>query len=423
MDKSPTVIIVGGGTSGLMAAAHAGLQGANVLVLEKNPKLGRKLLLSGGGRCNVTNRTTTSELIRHIPGNGKFLHSALSQFNQEDIIEFFESRGVMLKEEDHGRMFPVSDSARTILNTLIETCQSLNVTFQTRTTVTQILWDQDNHCVTGVKLNDGTILNASSIILSVGGCAYPRTGSTGDGYPWVEEMGHTITPLYPTEAPLLSHDSWIQSNELKGVSLRDVKVSLLDHNKNNIVSHQMDMIFTHFGYSGPAILRCSGHVNQWLSAQSHKQNTAHLCIDCIPNISSEQLHQLAESQRNKQLLTLLKHWIPERFAQTVLSCVELSPTMSYKQLTHSQQAALWSYIKHFPITSYGSMPIDKGFVTGGGVCTKEVNPTTMSSKLISGLYFCGEFLDINGYTGGYNITAAFVTGAVAGQHSAWNAFS
>ncbi|MBK0348053.1 NAD(P)/FAD-dependent oxidoreductase [Aerococcaceae bacterium zg-ZJ1578] len=420
MEEKYQVIVVGGGTSGLMAAIHAAKQGASVLVLEKNPKLGRKLLLSGGGRCNVTNRTTRERLIAHIPGNGKFLYSALNQFDQEDIVAFFQENGVALKEEDHGRMFPVTDSARTILETLLKVCAENGVEIVTNEPVDKLFFDRENQKVLGVLTQSGKKIEANGIILAVGGRAYPRTGATGDGYAWAKAAGHTIERLYPTESPLLSEDKWIMDKSLRGVSLRDVGVSVLDSNNKVITYHQMDMIFTHFGYSGPAILRCSGHVNQWLHQE--QQSVAQLQIDLVPALSRQELEAHAESQRDKQIITILKQWMPERMAQVVIQQASLEDTLAYKQLVHAQVDVLWQLVKGFSITSTGSQPIEKGFVTGGGVSTKEVNPATMESKRMSGLYFCGELLDINGYTGGYNITAAFVTGAVAGQHCAWGSF-
>lgn len=421
MKTSYQVIIVGGGSSGLMAAIQAAQQGVSVLVLEKNPKLGRKLLLSGGGRCNVTNRTSRQDLIAHIPGNGKFLFSALNQFDQEAIVAFFEERGVALKEEDHGRMFPVTNSARTILNTLLNEAQSLGVDILTSEPVEKILYNKETRQVEGVLTQSGQIFQTKSVILAVGGRAYPRTGATGDGYAWAKAAGHTIERLYPTESPLLSKDPWILNQSLKGISLRDVAVTLWDHNNKAITRHQMDMIFTHFGYSGPAILRCSGHVNQWLFQT--KDEVAHLTIDLVPSQSKEQLKTYGESLRDKQLVTILKTLMPEKLASLICTYLNMDSIQAYKQLVHHQIDQLWDTVKHFEISAYGSQPIEKGFVTGGGVSTKEVNPSTMESKLMQGLYFCGELLDINGYTGGYNITAAFVTGAIAGRSAAWSSYS
>ena len=452
------VLVVGAGSSGLMAAINAASQGARVLLLEKNKRPGHKLLLSGGGRCNVTNRTSRQDLIAHIPGNGKFLYSALNQFDQDDIIDFFQSRGVALKEEDHGRMFPVTNSARTILDTLLAELEALDVTIWYEAPVERLILDREASRVRGVLLASGREVLAPAVVLAVGGRAYPKTGATGDGYAWARAAGHTIERLYATEAPLLSQDSFIVDKSLQGVSLRDVAVTVWDaagasgqpNGKGQtdntspaqtasggpansgkahltsaptkaIVTHQMDMIFTHFGFSGPAILRCSGHVNQWLFAHPEAESCL-LTINFQPNLTQAELSVQAEAGRDKQLLTLLKQWGPERLALVLCQQLEVAPEIAFKQLTHAQVAQLWQLMTAFPLSATGSQPLEKGFVTGGGVSTKEVNPKTMESKLTQGLFFCGEFLDINGYTGGYNITAAFVTGTIAGQYAAWKSF-
>lgn len=452
------VLVVGAGSSGLMAAINAASQGARVLLLEKNKRPGRKLLLSGGGRCNVTNRTSRQDLIAHIPGNGKFLYSALNQFDQDDIIDFFQSRGVALKEEDHGRMFPVTNSARTILDTLLAELEALDVTIWYEAPVERLLLDREAGRVRGVLLASGREVLAPAVVLAVGGRAYPKTGATGDGYAWARAAGHTIERLYATEAPLLSQDSFIVDKSLQGVSLRDVAVTVWDaagasgqpNSKGQpdntspaqtvsggpassskahlssapakaIVTHQMDMIFTHFGFSGPAILRCSGHVNQWLFAHPEADSCL-LTVNFQPNLTQAELNAQAEAGRDKQLLTLLKQWVPERLALVLCQQLGVAPEIAFKQLTHAQVAQLWQLMTAFPLSATGSQPLEKGFVTGGGVSTKEVNPKTMESKKTQGLFFCGEFLDINGYTGGYNITAAFVTGTIAGQYAAWKSF-
>ena len=434
------VLVVGAGSSGLMAAINAASQGARVLLLEKNKRPGRKLLLSGGGRCNVTNRTSRQDLIAHIPGNGKFLYSALNQFDQDDIIDFFQSRGVALKEEDHGRLFPVTNSARTILDTLLAELEALDVTIWYEAPVERLLLDREAGRVRGVLLASGREVLAPAVVLAVGGRAYPKTGATGDGYAWARAAGHTIERLYATEAPLLSQDSFIVDKSLQGISLRDVAVTVWDaegapsassqvqtasggpaNSAKAIVTHQMDMIFTHFGFSGPAILRCSGHVNQWLFAHPEVESCL-LTVNFQPNLTQAELSAQAEAGRDKQLLTLLKQWVPERLALVLCQQLGVAPEIAFKQLTHAQVAQLWQLMTAFPLSATGSQPLEKGFVTGGGVSTKEVNPKTMESKLTQGLFFCGEFLDINGYTGGYNITAAFVTGTIAGQYAAWKSF-
>lgn len=418
--KKYQVIVIGGGTSGMMAAIHAAKQGSSVLLIEKNARLGRKLLLTGGGRCNVTNRSSTEELIAHIPGNGKFLYSVLHQFNQEDIVDYFTQQGIELKEEDHGRIFPCTDSARTIRNCLQTDLLNLGVEFISNSPAKKLLFSDKQEAICGVETEKGDQFLCSSVIIATGGKAYPRTGSSGDGYRLAQSAGHSLTEFYPTEVPLLSNDPFIQDKSLQGISLRNVKVSLVDNKKKTITSHQMDMIFTHFGYSGPAILRCSGHVNRYLNDSENK--TAHLSVDILPHSSIHTLKQIAEDNRNKQVTTLLSHWMPEKLSLLIMNLLKLDSQIAYKQVEHAKQDQLWQMVKAFPLTVYGSQPIEKGFITGGGVELKEINPQTMESKLVKGLYFCGEVLDINGYTGGYNITAAFATGAVAGQHAAWSSF-
>ncbi len=418
--KTYNVIIVGGGTSGLMAAINAAQNGAEVLIVEKNRRLGRKLLLTGGTRCNVTNRTSREDLIQHIPGNGKFLYGPLNQFDQEDIIEFFESRGVKLKEEDHGRMFPVTDKSKTILDTLLKELEQYNVSIELDDPVEDVVYDMANKHVLGVKTDSGEMYGAKSVILALGGKAYPKTGTTGDGYRMAKNAGHTITHLYATEVPLTSDDSHIKDRFMQGVPLRDVEVTVWDENDKSIVKHNLDMIFTHFGYSGPAILRSSSHVNEFM-----RETGASICklsIDLTPELSVNDLKEQAEAERDKQLNTLLKKWMPERMGELICKQEGIDINKSYKQLIHSEVETLMNTIKKFKITANGSLPIEKGYVTGGGIDTKEVNPKTMESKLMKNLFFCGELLDINGYTGGYNITAAFVTGTIAGMNAAWNSF-
>ena len=412
------IIIVGGGSSGLMAACTAAEAGAEVTLLEQNPSLGKKLLLTGGGRCNVTNNRPEEEIIRHIPGNGKFLHSSFTQFSQYDIMTFFIERGVALKEEDHGRMFPVTDKARTILEAFIEELKRLQVQIRTNIKVERILIE--NGQVTGVLLEDGEILQADRIILATGGKALPRTGSKGDGYKFAKAAGHTITELYPTEAPITSDADFIRSSELKGLSLRNVALSIKNQKGKTVVSHQMDMIFTHFGVSGPAALRCSMFVHQTMKRD--KTETVTMSLDVLPELSlgavEQQLQKLIKAQPEKSVKNGWKDLMPERYLLFGCNQAAIDPQKSLKELTPKEIKAFADFCKNFSFEVNGTHPLDKAFVTGGGVSTKEINPKTMESKLTRGLYFCGELIDYNGYTGGYNITGAFVTGHTAGQHAA-----
>ena len=412
------VIVVGGGTSGLMASVSAALAGAEVILLEKNPSLGRKLLLTGGTRCNVTNIRSRDEIIKHIPGNGRFLHSAFSQFDNQDIIEFFQNRGVKLKEEDHGRMFPVSDSAKTILNTFIEEIKRLGIQVRTNVKVKAIRLEEE--LFSAVELDTGERIEGDAVILALGGKSYPKTGSTGDGYGIARNIGHTITPLFATEVPLTSQEAFIKEGVLRALSLRNVALSVLNQKGKAVVTHQMDMIFTHFGISGPAVLRCSSFVHQVQQKDNVKEVTMSLNIqpDLTKQELSEQWQEWKENNLQKTVKTLLKEWMPERYAEFLLQQIGLSSQKVIGKMTDQEVQQLLNFIQDFRFTVNWSLPIEKGFVTGGGIQLKEVDPKTLESKITQGVYFCGELLDIHGYTGGYNITSAFVTGYVAGLHAA-----
>ncbi|WP_207695121.1 hypothetical protein DOK67_0002537 [Enterococcus sp. DIV0212c] len=410
------VIVVGAGTSGMMAAIAAAKAGSNTLLIEKNKRVGKKLLLTGGGRCNVTNNRPADEIIAHIPGNGKFLYSAFSQFNNYDIMEFFESNGTHLKEEDHGRMFPVTDRSKTIVETLFNQLEQLGVTIYTEAKVEKILRKEDQ--VIGIALEHEKIY-APCVILTTGGRTYPSTGSTGDGYKLAKRLGHTISPLYATESPIISNDDFIKEKTLQGLSLQDVSLSVLNDTGKVIVEHQMDLLFTHFGISGPAALRCSSFVNQELDRTDQKPVT--LQLDIFPETSMVELNKVIKEklleQPDKSLKNSLKNLAPERLLDFILNKSGLSDFQA-KQVSDQQLDQLAYQLKSFSIKAEKTLPIEKSFVTGGGISLKEIQPKTMESKLVNGLFFAGELLDINGYTGGYNVTAAFVTGHVAGTHAA-----
>ncbi|SEO83648.1 hypothetical protein SAMN04488134_1143 [Amphibacillus marinus] len=411
------VAIIGGGPSGLMAAIAAAEHGAKTILIEKGNKLGKKLEISGGGRCNVTSRLPKDEIIKHIPGNGRFLYSAFSVFDNEDIIAFFENLGVKLKEEDHGRMFPVSNSAKDVVNALITRLQDLDVKLLLNSPVAAINYSTEKHTI--ILGNKGKIA-ATSIVVAVGGKAVPHTGSNGEGYPWAKKAGHSITDLYPTEVPLLSNQRFIQDKSLQGLALRDIKLSVIDDKQKQIVSHRMDMLFTHFGISGPATLRCSQYVVKLLK---NGQKNVQLHIDALPDQHEEQILQTILSTFNhapkKSIKNHLKGLVPERYLLFLLNQEKINPEAKPANISREKLRMLITSFKQFEIIIYDSLPIEKAFVTGGGVSIKEIEPTSMASKLMSGLFFCGEILDIHGYTGGYNITAALVTGRLAGQNAAW----
>ncbi|CAH2717526.1 hypothetical protein BACCIP111895_04740 [Neobacillus rhizosphaerae] len=411
------VIVIGGGPSGLMAAIAAGEKGARVLLIDKGDKLGRKLAISGGGRCNVTNRLPIEEIIKHLPGNGKFLYSAFSIFSNEDIIKFFEKLGIALKEEDHGRMFPVSNKAQSVVDALLEQLEKLHVRIFKNSPVADVIYENGN--VSAVVLKDGQKISAKSIVIAVGGKSVPHTGSTGDGYAWAKKAGHTVTELFPTEVPVTSSEPFIKNKILQGLSLRDIDLSVLNPKGKPIISHRMDMLFTHFGISGPAVLRCSQFVVKAMKKWNIKEVT--MSLDSLPDKKEEEVFQdiikLVKSEPKKSIKNTLKGLVPERYLLFLLEHNGIDPSEQGSTISNEKIRSFSKSCKQFPIIVNGTLPLEKAFVTGGGVSVKEIEPQTMGSKLMNGLYFCGEILDVHGYTGGYNITSALVTGRLAGTNA------
>ena len=414
------VIVIGGGPSGLMACVAASAQGASVLLLEKGDKLGRKLGISGGGRCNVTNAKPIDELIRNIPGNGRFLHSALSRFGSQEIIRFFEGLGIRLKEEDRGRMFPVSDKASTVVQALVRKVRDQGVDIRTRAPVERVIYDHERRKAEAVRLRSGETIPARCVIVATGGKSVPRTGSTGDGYPWAEEAGHTITELYPTEVPITSDEPFIASRMLQGLSLRGIVLTVWDPKGKRVIEHDGDMIFTHFGISGPAALRCSQFVVKTMKRYGVRDVL--MTIDLMPELNQDEVYAVtlkaAQQDAKKAVKNVLKTFVPERMVPLLLQKAGISPETACAHIPKKPWMELAGLIKKFPLRANGTRPLEEAFVTGGGIHLKEIDPRTMQSRLMNGLYFCGEILDVHGYTGGYNITAAFSTGYTAGLSAA-----
>ncbi|EEK11490.1 MULTISPECIES: NAD(P)/FAD-dependent oxidoreductase [Staphylococcus] len=408
-------IIIGGGPSGLMAAVAASENSSKVLLIEKKKGLGRKLKISGGGRCNVTNRLPYEEIIKNIPGNGKFLYSPFSKFDNESIIEFFESRGIKLKEEDHGRMFPVSNKSQDIVDTLVNTIKNNNVEIKEETVVNDISKNDQSFIV---KTQDDEF-ESKTVIIATGGTSVPQTGSTGDGYRFAKNLGHTITELFPTEVPITSSESFIKNKTLKGLSLKNVELSVLKKNGKKRISHQMDMIFTHFGVSGPAALRCSQFV--YKEQKNQKKQDIQLQLDVFPEISLQDLEnkikKILSEEPDKYIKNALRGLIEERYLLFMLEQADINENTTFHHLSNPQLTHLAEHFKQFIFTVNGTLSIERAFVTGGGVSLKEIWPKTMMSKIQPGLFLCGEVLDIHGYTGGYNITSALVTGHVAGSEA------
>ena len=381
-------IIIGGGPAGMMATIASASYGQSTLLIEKNKKLGKKLAGTGGGRCNVTNNGTLDDLMAGIPGNGRFLYSVFSQFDNQDIIQFFTDNGVKLKVEDHGRVFPTSDQSRTIIQALENKILELGASLMSNCEVVSVTKPED---VFIVKSSDHT-WTADKLVVTTGGKSYPSTGSTGYGYEIARHFKHTITDLEAAESPLLTE---FPHKALQGISLTDITLSYDKH----MITH--DLLFTHFGLSGPAALRMSSFV----------KGGEILSLDLLPTTSSQDLKDFLEEHREKAIKNSLKALLPERLADFL---AQGFPEKA-KQLTPLQTEELIQKIKELPIPVTGKMSLAKSFVTKGGVNLKEINPKTLESKLVSGLHFAGEVLDINAHTGGFNITSALCTGWVAGS--------
>lgn len=394
------IIIIGGGAAGCMAALQAARLGKSVLVFEKNEKLGRKLRITGKGRCNVTNNSPSEEHMRNIPVNPRFMYSSFSLFSPEDTMALFEELGVALKTERGNRVFPVSDKADDIADAMAGEMKKLGVKVIHKK-VTKLIINEGRCC--GVRSGNEEYM-ANSVLIACGGKSYPNTGSTGDGYTLAESAGHTITELKPSLVPLTSPDKFCA--EMMGLSLRNVTLTLYDREKP-IYSELGEMLFTHFGLSGPLVLSASSHIREM------EPNRYSLKIDLKPGLSPEQLD--ARIQRdfaenlNRDFINGIRKLLPAKLIPVAVRLSGISPEQKVNGITREQRHKFGELIKSFPVRISGFRPIDEAIITSGGVSVKEIDPRTMESKLLPGLFFAGEVIDIDAYTGGFNLQIAFST--------------
>lgn len=410
------VIVIGGGPAGMMAAISSAEKGNEVILLEKMQSLGRKLLITGKGRCNITSSLDMEEFIKNTPGNGMFLYSCYKQFTNQDMIRFLNEEGLEVKEERGNRIFPVTDKSLDVLKCFTKKIKDLPIKVEYNTTVQEIL--TENHQVIGVKTINN-VIKADKIILATGGKSYPLTGSTGDGYELARKLGHTITKIKPSLVPLESYDKDICKN-LQGLSLKNVKIQLKDIEKNKIIYEDFgEMIFTHFGVSGPTILSSSAHLVRYKNIEEKlKNNKVILKIDLKPALTEEKLNERIlrdfSKQNNKQFKNSLNELLPQKLIQTVVEISNIDPNKKVNEIKKEERKRLVSLLKEFCLKIKGFRPIEEAIITSGGINIKEINPKTMESKIVEGLYFAGEIIDVDSYTGGFNLQIAYSTGYVAG---------
>lgn len=406
------VVIIGGGAAGLMAAVIAGREGAQVTLLEKMNYLGKKMGITGKGRCNVTNAAPMSEFIKNTPGNGKFLYGAYERFSNQDLLQLLNEAGLETKVERGGRVFPASDSALDVRNTFMKLLKSYGVDVHLEEGAQEIIVEDGR--VAAVKTKNETY-PADAVLIATGGKSYPATGSTGDGYNLANKLGHKVTDIRPSLVPLVTEEVWVK--DLMGLSLRNVELSVVAKNK---VQAKMfgEMMFTHFGITGPIVLSLSHTVGKLM----RKKNigTIGLDINLKPALSVEQLDKRIQKDfelySKKQLINGLKDLLPQRLIPLVIQLADLDPHKPINQISKAERDSLVYILQHLPLTVKGLRPVEEAIVTAGGLSLKEFNPKTMESKLVPGLYGAGEVLDIDAFTGGYNLQAAFSTGYVAAMH-------
>ena len=417
------VVIIGGGPAGMMAAISSAKCGNDVTILEKMNMLGKKLLITGKGRCNITSSIPIDEFIKNIPGNGMFLYSAFNKFDNTDILNLLKEEGVETKIERGNRVFPVSDSSKDVQLAFVKLLKKYHVKVETNSNVKEII--TANGQVTKVKYEQDLMekeINAEKVILATGGKSYPGTGSTGDGYLIAEKLGHTITKIRPSLVPLVAAQKDINiCKSLQGLSLKNVEIKLKDVKKQKVIYEDFgEMLFTHFGVSGPTVLSGSAHLLRYKNIDELlKSGNIKLIIDLKPALSTEKLDERIlrdfSSEKNKAFKNSLEKLLPKKMIDVIINLSEIDPNKKVNEITKKEREKLVLLLKNFDITIQDFSKIEEAIVTAGGINIKEINPKTMESKIVKGLYFAGELIDVDAYTGGFNLQIAYSTGYVAGQ--------
>ena len=422
------VVVIGGGPAGMMSAISSAENGNNVILLEKKERLGRKLLITGKGRCNITSSLPINEFIQNIPGNGQFLYSAFKNYTNNDIIDFLNKEGLDVKEERGNRIFPVTDKSLDVLKCFTNKLKELNVKIEYNMQVTEIVPKNEygNLKVIAHELKNNEqygntkTFEAEKVILATGGNSYPLTGSTGDGYELAKKLGHTVTKIRPSLVPLEAFEQNM-CKELQGLSLRNVNIQFKNKENNKVIYDDFgEMLFTHFGVSGPTILSSSAHLVRYKNIDELLKNKKIvLNIDFKPALSEEKLDERIlrdfDEFKNKQFKISLDKLLPQKLIPVIIEKSGINPEKKVNEINKKERHRLVNLLKNFEVVIKGFRPIDEAIITSGGINIKEINPKTMESKLVEGLYFAGEIIDVDAYTGGFNLQIAYSTGYTAGQ--------
>ena len=432
------VVVIGGGPAGILSAISAKKSGNDVIILEKMNSLGKKLLITGKGRCNITSGLDISEFINNIPGNGKFLYSCFQNFTNKDIIELLEKYGVKVKEERGNRIFPVSDSAKDVLDAFYKILRELKIEIFTNCDVKNILVEDGiAKKVEYVHNGKSATIEADKIIMATGGKSYPTTGSTGEGYKIAERLGHTVTDIKASLIPMVANDngsvekiningyssSRALCKDLQGLSLRNVKISFFDLIKKKCIYEDFgELLFTHFGISGPTVLSASSHIIRYKNIKTLLEDgNIVIKIDLKPALDNEKLDSRIirdfENEKNKMYKNSLDNLLPQKLINPIIKLSGINPDKQVNQISKTERAKIVDLLKNLTVTICGFRPVEEAIITAGGIDIKEINPKTMESKIINNLYFAGEIIDVDAYTGGFNLQIAYSTGYTAGMNN------